>query len=268
MECAKGTYQPQPGQTSCIQCPGGKVTDHTGSTSADECKTYAKCPPGEYNAVDGYTPCTQCDVGYYSTDPGATSCQKCSGGFSTKNKGSTSPKDCTEPPKTEPPTSGGSCAPGYFSASGSEPCDPCPLNEYAKGYGSKACTKCPEGQVTDAVASEEPGDCHEKAEKQTGLSTGTFSVIGVIAGIVVLVSLVVILLFIRHRKLNAGSNNRLVLSDTATAGTSGGYGTGAEAPRGFMNPMYDDPTERTDPIELSETSHGVLNPTFSSSSDV
>ena len=60
-----------------------------------------------------------------------------------------------------------------------------------------------------------------------------------------LVSIVVILLFIRHRRLNAGSTNRLVLSDTATAGTSGaGYGTGSEAPRGFMNPMYDDPTER------------------------
>ena len=66
-----------------------------------------------------------------------------------------------------------------------------------------------------------------------------------IVGVVLLVSIVVILLFIRHRRLNAGSTNRLVLSDTATAGTSGaGYGTGSEAPRGFMNPMYDDPTER------------------------
>ena len=65
-----------------------------------------------------------------------------------------------------------------------------------------------------------------------------------IVGIVVLVSLIVILLFIRHRRLNAGSTNRLVLSDTAGAGTSGGYGAGAEPPRGFMNPMYDDPNER------------------------
>ena len=81
------------------------------------------------------------------------------------------------PPKTEPPTGAGPCDPGYSSTSGKAPCDPCPVNTYAKGYGNKECTKCPDGLVTDDVASEEPGDCHA-AEKQTGLSTGTISVIG------------------------------------------------------------------------------------------
>jgi len=159
--------------------------------------------------------------------------------------------------------------PGSASTTGKAPCDPCPLNQYAKGYGNTACTKCPDGQVTDSVGSEEPGDCHSQ-EKQTGLSTGTLSVIGVIIGVVVLVSVVVGLLFMRHMKMNAGSTNRLVLNDQVTAGTSSGYGTGADPPRGFMNPMYDDPNERSDnkAIELSETTLGVLNPAFSSPGDV
>ena len=66
---------------------------------------------------------------------------------------------------------------------------------------------------------------------------------GVIVGIVVLVAVVTILLFVRHKRLNAGSTNRLVLNDTVTASNIG-YGSDANPPRGFMNPMYDDPTDR------------------------
>ena len=82
------------------------------------------------------------------------------------------------PPTTEEPiTKSGPCSPGHYSATGIEPCKVCPIGQYAEGYSSKQCTKCPEGQVTDDVGSEKAGDCH-KAEKQTGLTTGTLSVIG------------------------------------------------------------------------------------------
>ena len=64
-----------------------------------------------------------------------------------------------------------------------------------------------------------------------------------IVGIVLLVVIVTVLLFVRHRRLNAGATNRLVLNDTVAA-SNVGYGSDANPPRGFMNPMYDDPTDR------------------------
>ena len=67
-------------------------------------------------------------------------------------------------------------------------------------------------------------------------------------GVVAVFLIVGVLLFVRHRNNTAGETPRLVLSNPNVTAADVGYGGTApatSAPRGFMNPMYDDPAENT-----------------------
>ena len=50
------------------------------------------------------------------------------------------------------------CDPGYFSASGIEPCSPCDIGFYTSKYGSRECTSCPGEKISRLGATYER-DC-------------------------------------------------------------------------------------------------------------
>ena len=64
-------------------------------------------------------------LGFYQSETGATSCQACPDTQTTVDSGSTSLSDCKD-----------GCTPGTASASGLEPCQPCPAGEYQEGTGA------------------------------------------------------------------------------------------------------------------------------------
>eukprot|EP00116_Pleurobrachia_bachei_P000447 sb/3460709/ len=259
--CKADTYQDQTASSSCVACPSGKGTGgREGSDSAADCRGF--CDKGTYNPDSGSEPCKPCPIGYYSGATGAYHCNKCPGGKTTAKTGSTSLAACTG---DAPPTEEIPCGPGTFKTDSGD-CQMCDIGTYQPQSAQTSCIACPDGTTTDDKGAEAVGDCH-KSQKQDGLSTGTLSVIGVIGGVVAVFLIVGVLLFIRHRNNTAGETPRLVLSNPSVTAADVGYGGTApatSAPRGFMNPMYDDPAENTAQldIELEETSHGTTNPSF------
>ena len=54
--CVNGTYQNETGETSCLQCPAGKLCQPVSSTPSD-------CPNGTYSSL-GVAECLACPSGY------------------------------------------------------------------------------------------------------------------------------------------------------------------------------------------------------------
>ncbi|XP_022100203.1 sushi, von Willebrand factor type A, EGF and pentraxin domain-containing protein 1-like isoform X2 [Acanthaster planci] len=142
--CPQGSYQNQPGQMQCIDCPPGTSTAKTGAQSGEECKDI--CSPGSYSDT-GLEQCEACPKGSYQPHSGSTDCTPCPSGTSTVKMGATMATECAEP-----------CKPGYVSRSGVVPCLPCPDGYYQPGISKTSCFKCPQTTLTnDAVTTWE--DC-------------------------------------------------------------------------------------------------------------
>lgn len=103
--CAEGFFQDQPGQTSCIACPAGRVQPNTGGISCIDCAagTYAgtegqaQCTPCELGRAQPNTrsdSCEICPVGTYADSQGQVQCTPCGENMTTAQMGSTSASQC------------------------------------------------------------------------------------------------------------------------------------------------------------------------------
>ncbi|XP_003470606.1 signal peptide, CUB and EGF-like domain-containing protein 1 isoform X2 [Cavia porcellus] len=91
--CALGTYQPEPGRTSCFPCGGGLLTKHEGATSFQDCEAKVHCSPGHHYNTTTHR-CIRCPVGSYQPEFGQNHCITCPGNTSTDFDGSTSVTHC------------------------------------------------------------------------------------------------------------------------------------------------------------------------------
>ncbi|XP_069596200.1 signal peptide, CUB and EGF-like domain-containing protein 2 isoform X3 [Ranitomeya imitator] len=91
--CPLGTYQPEPGRTSCVSCGGGLATKHSSATSFHDCETRVQCSPGHsYNTTTHR--CIRCPVGTFQPEFGQNSCIYCPGNTNTDFDGSTNITQC------------------------------------------------------------------------------------------------------------------------------------------------------------------------------
>ena len=93
-----GTYQPNPGNDSCIACPLGYECNST---------SHAICEPGTISGVREMT-CISCSAGTYQTESGNDTCLPCPLGH-----------ECTASSATV-------CQPGTISSEGEMSCVTCP----------------------------------------------------------------------------------------------------------------------------------------------
>ncbi|MBR2412547.1 MAG: hypothetical protein IKB10_02685 [Alphaproteobacteria bacterium] len=88
--CAAGTYQPNTGQTSCIDAPVGNYVSATGATK------YTACSVGQYQPTAGQSSCLPCPAGSYCATTGLSAATgKCNiGTYSTGGETSASCTSC------------------------------------------------------------------------------------------------------------------------------------------------------------------------------
>ncbi|XP_045413441.1 signal peptide, CUB and EGF-like domain-containing protein 2 isoform X4 [Lemur catta] len=91
--CALGTFQPEPGRTSCFPCGGGLPTKHQGATSFQDCETRVQCSPGHFYNTTTHR-CIRCPAGTYQPEFGKNNCVSCPGNTTTDFDGSTNITQC------------------------------------------------------------------------------------------------------------------------------------------------------------------------------
>ncbi len=156
LNCAAGSYQDQPGQTSCIACEAGTFSNITGATSC------TPCPAGTYNDLTGQTECQSCPAGKFSNVSGATSCTPCPAGSYNDLTGQTECQSC--PAGTFNNTLGAiachSCPAGtYNDLTGQTECQSCPAGTFNNTVGAIACQSCPAGTYNDLTGQTECQSC-------------------------------------------------------------------------------------------------------------
>ncbi|ELW64494.1 Signal peptide, CUB and EGF-like domain-containing protein 1 [Tupaia chinensis] len=91
--CPVGTFQPEPGRTSCFPCGGGLLTKHEGTVSFQDCEAKVHCSPGHHYNTTTHR-CIRCPVGTYQPEFGQNHCITCPGNTSTDFDGSTNVTHC------------------------------------------------------------------------------------------------------------------------------------------------------------------------------
>ncbi len=178
--CSAGTYQPDSGQSSCLDADAGYYVSSTASTSQAPCAagTYqpdsgqSSCldaPAGSYVATTGATSATLCSIGTYQDQTGQTSCIYSPPGYYVDTAGSASATPC--PAGTYNPNSGESSLSacddadvGYYSNSGSSSQTACAVGTYQNQTGQASCTDASSGHYVDTTA----------ATNQTACAAGTY----------------------------------------------------------------------------------------------
>lgn len=176
--CPKGTFNEAAGGywDDCLACPAGKYQDAAGQTSCHACPEGTVSNPGadicqacRLGTVYFNFSCTQCPDGYYAwtrTDHNASAgalpiCVACpnntwsnalTGGCrqcpeQSSSNGGTGMGGCKCADGLELSTYSNipyciACAPGKFSASGSNVCAPCPTGSYGTVSRGSACIPC------------------------------------------------------------------------------------------------------------------------------
>uniref|UniRef100_A0A8D2LHC3 Signal peptide, CUB and EGF-like domain-containing protein 2 n=1 Tax=Varanus komodoensis TaxID=61221 RepID=A0A8D2LHC3_VARKO len=95
LPCPLGTYQPEPGRTSCIPCGGGLMTKRSSATLFQDCETKVQCSPGHFYNTTTHR-CIRCPVGTYQVEFGQNHCISCPGNTTTDYDGSTNITHCKD----------------------------------------------------------------------------------------------------------------------------------------------------------------------------
>nr|XP_034975392.1 signal peptide, CUB and EGF-like domain-containing protein 2 isoform X7 [Zootoca vivipara] len=95
LACPLGTYQPEPGRTSCFICGGGLMTKLTSATVFQNCETKVQCSPGHFYNTTTHR-CIRCSVGTYQPEFGQNYCISCPGNTTTDYDGSTNVTHCKD----------------------------------------------------------------------------------------------------------------------------------------------------------------------------
>ncbi|EDO34703.1 predicted protein, partial [Nematostella vectensis] len=143
--CPRDTYEHNTGSLACQKCPSGTYTFKSGTKKGSECKPV--CQAGTYSTT-GLELCQPCAIGYYQSHKRQTTCNKCPGSTITLEEGADSISKCGMP-----------CAPGTYSATGVEPCAPCPVGTYQPDKTKSECIKCPSPKTTFGTGSVKLSQC-------------------------------------------------------------------------------------------------------------
>ncbi|XP_022105727.1 sushi, von Willebrand factor type A, EGF and pentraxin domain-containing protein 1-like [Acanthaster planci] len=154
--CPVNTYQDQAGQTACIMCPYGLVTNGHGASDVSEC--HEQCGAGEYHVVSDITEdmsCEPCPLNWYNPGDGVDYCLPCPDGLVTNKTGATHKTDCYL-----------LCGQGTFQTTSANAerdyeCRPCPVNTYQNQVGQTACVMCPDHRVTNGHGAIYISECFE-----------------------------------------------------------------------------------------------------------
>ncbi|XP_039206167.1 signal peptide, CUB and EGF-like domain-containing protein 2 isoform X3 [Crotalus tigris] len=95
LSCPSGTYQPEPGRTSCFTCGGGLMTKFTSATMFQDCETRVQCSPGHFYNTTTHR-CIRCPSGTYQPEFGQKYCISCPGNTTTDFDGSTNILHCKD----------------------------------------------------------------------------------------------------------------------------------------------------------------------------
>uniref|UniRef100_A0A452IJR9 Signal peptide, CUB and EGF-like domain-containing protein 2 n=1 Tax=Gopherus agassizii TaxID=38772 RepID=A0A452IJR9_9SAUR len=93
LPCPFGTYQPEPGRTSCFPCGGGLTTKYSSASMFQDCETKVQCSPGHFYNTTTHR-CIRCTVGTYQPEFGQNYCISCPGNTTTDFDGSTNITQC------------------------------------------------------------------------------------------------------------------------------------------------------------------------------
>ena len=171
LECERGHFQSQTGQTSCDMCPTLETTSSTGQTSCDPCPPTATvvlsgicancapgkevnadktacldCPAGQYR-FSNEDECSDCEPGLFRADTSDGPCELCPAGFFNTEPGAEECSDCSLNPTDE---NCGSCAAGKFASGNS--CLNCPAG-FVSVFAQDTCQECSMGTYQDQIAS-------------------------------------------------------------------------------------------------------------------
>ncbi|XP_064641378.1 uncharacterized protein LOC135496149 isoform X2 [Lineus longissimus] len=149
--CPNGEYQPDSGQTECIQCTGqGQSTKLPGSYEESDCKV--TCGPGTFLSTNK-TMCIPCPKNKYQPLNDTTVCISCAADHITRNTGSKSKSQCIE----DCPSGQGlnatdacvTCLKGTYRTKGDTlECQPCPANFTTELTGSTSKDNCSVGDCS------------------------------------------------------------------------------------------------------------------------
>nr|XP_034312620.1 uncharacterized protein LOC105346442 isoform X2 [Crassostrea gigas] len=129
MKCPLGYYQPNRGESVCIECGDGKTTEQVGTYSKTGCIPI--CPAGEEYVSTSKT-CTECPLGSYKSEIGNNkTCTTCPIAYTTGFTGSISVNNCSFP----------DCMPGTYRSIGG--CKYCPVGTYQDLTSQESCKSCP-----------------------------------------------------------------------------------------------------------------------------
>jgi hypothetical protein len=126
--CPKGWNQENDKQSSCVECPVGKIS--SSSQTSVEC---TNCHNGDYINIPGQTACASCLPGTFSLSNNQphSSCEDCPQGFHASSQSSASCVACT--------------ARKYQDQRKQAECENCIAGQYSDTTGQIACTICGSG---------------------------------------------------------------------------------------------------------------------------
>ncbi|XP_061175629.1 proprotein convertase subtilisin/kexin type 5-like [Saccostrea echinata] len=141
MKCPVAYYQPNRGQSVCLQCSAKQTTEQEGTVYQADCVPI--CQPGEeFNST--VKTCGKCALGYYKSAVGNSEpCTKCPDGKTTLTTGSISSAACNIM----------KCATGSYHDTNMGTCKNCSRNFYQDQDGEISCKACP-GSVKKFTLSE------------------------------------------------------------------------------------------------------------------
>ena len=144
------------------------------------------CPVGTYQPI-GREDCLQCPRGYFNSKEAQLSCTKCPSDKTTNATGAEAESYCLSTmfhsslnswwinliklflkyKKTtnligwlilflDP------CKPGFYSATGLDPCESCPKGQFQNDFGRTSCKQCPEKTTTSKRGAVHIQDCQGK----------------------------------------------------------------------------------------------------------
>jgi hypothetical protein len=115
IRCTAGTYQPNTGQSDCLDADMGYRVAEDGATSQDACDI------GQYQALTGQTTCDDASPGYFVDSTGASAQNPCEIGSYQSNTGQSSCIDATPGNYVDTPASASQtpCSPGTYNPNSS-----------------------------------------------------------------------------------------------------------------------------------------------------
>jgi hypothetical protein len=190
--CEKGTYQPNTGQSVCIDCPPGSYCpweEQVGPHEAKLCDPgyYCKinsnkqipCEQGKYQDKRGQTDCLACPVGFFCDSPNMANPNICNAGGICLETSMTTSKDCPEkyyceegtniipnytdedankihPYTPKPPII---CPQGNYCPTKSPKPIPCSLGTFNTKTGQTVCERCLPGFLCLITGVSDPTPC-------------------------------------------------------------------------------------------------------------